>query len=189
MFTAAAHYTSDFWLMEHDMEGNLDMTSIKSLLPNAEVYEGWEEGKEGENVDFVDLYGSADGVSNSWEDCDRVYREEEEDTEEEEVLSWIFIKSEDEDIQLEWAMSSKDWFASTEDQQDWIAPIVTNRNQLLAKNAHLMIDLEAAVWEATVEQVINLKEMDKIKRDNDPLVLLNVDDMRFTKGVKKVPNE
>jgi len=33
---------------------------VEWLLPNAEVYEGWEEDEEDEDVDFIDLYESGD---------------------------------------------------------------------------------------------------------------------------------
>ncbi|KAG0636534.1 hypothetical protein HOY80DRAFT_1088330 [Tuber brumale] len=130
MLTDTTDHTSDFLLMERDIEADLDMTVLEEelnkkgrplinwvkpiewLLLNAEIYEEWEEGEEDEDDDFVDLYGSAHRDGNSWEDSDRVYREEVGDTEEEEeekgeeeeeeekALSLMFIKSEDEDIDM-----------------------------------------------------------------------------------------
>lgn len=48
-------------------------------LPNAEVYEEWEEDDENGDVDFIDLYESEDDNGNGSEYSDDVYREEEND--------------------------------------------------------------------------------------------------------------
>jgi len=74
--------TSEYRLMEEDMEGDLDMTvredeldegvrplidwvkPVEWLLPNAEVYQEGEEHEEDEDVDFIDLYESCDEGGN-----------------------------------------------------------------------------------------------------------------------------
>jgi len=49
------------------------------------------------------------------------------------------------------AMTPRHFFTSPEDQQDSIENIVTKRKRLLAGNARLIIDLEAAAREDTEE--------------------------------------
>jgi len=49
---------------------------VEWLLPNAKVYEKWEEDEEDEDVDFIDLYESGDEGGNGLEHSDKVYREE-----------------------------------------------------------------------------------------------------------------
>jgi len=79
------------------MEGDLDMKvredevdeksspliawvkPVEWLLPNAEVYQEWEEDEEDEDVDCIDLYESGNGGGNGLEDSDEVYGEEEID--------------------------------------------------------------------------------------------------------------
>jgi len=58
------------------------------------------------------------------------------------------------------AMTPKDFFTSPEEQQDSIQNIVTQRKPFLARNACLIIDLEAAAREDTEEQGIHIEEMD-----------------------------
>ena len=85
------------------MEGDLDMTvreheldekgrplidwvkPVEWLLPNAEVYEEWEEDDEDGDVDFIDLYESEDEDGDGSEDSDDVYGEEENDEDEEDI--------------------------------------------------------------------------------------------------------
>ncbi|KAG0643485.1 hypothetical protein HOY80DRAFT_997743 [Tuber brumale] len=162
MLTAAADCTSDFWLTEHYIKGDLDMTVREEELNEKKVYEDWGEGEEDEDVDFVDLYRSASRDGNGSEDSDRIYGEEEREEEEEEameqeeegqegekeeeeekVLSGTFIKSKDEDIDM------------------------MEKKRFLAGNAHLIIDLEAATMEDAVEQGIKLEEMDEIDSEMD----------------------
>jgi len=96
--------TSEYRLMEEDMEGDLDMTvredeldekgtplidrvkHVELLLPNAEVYEQWEDDKENDDVDFIDLYESGNKGGNGSEDSDEVCVEEENDEEDAEDL-------------------------------------------------------------------------------------------------------
>jgi len=103
--------TSEYRLMEEDMEGDLDITvredeldekgrplidwvkPVKWLGPNAEVYEECEEDEEDEDVDFIDLYESGDEGGNGSEDSDEVYGEDEIDEEDEED-----VEGEEEDM-------------------------------------------------------------------------------------------
>ena len=89
------HFTSEYRLVEEDMEGDLDMTvredelnekgrplfdwvkPVAWLLQNAELYQEWEEDEEDEDGDFINLYESADEVGNGSEDSDKVYGAEE----------------------------------------------------------------------------------------------------------------
>jgi len=104
--------TSEYRLMEEDMEGDLNMTvwedeldekgrplidwgkPVEWLLPNAEVYEEWEEDEEDEDVDFIDLYVSGDKGGNGSEDSDEVYGEEEIDEDDHED-----VEGEQEDVE------------------------------------------------------------------------------------------
>jgi len=121
------HGTSDYRLMEEDMEGVLDMTVLEDqrnekgrpliewvkpvewLLPNAEVYEEWEEDEEDEDVAFIDLYESGDEGGNGAEDSDEVYGEEEIDEDHNEDVEG---KEEDVEGQLEGA---EDWEEGDDD--------------------------------------------------------------------------
>jgi len=94
MTTGEEDRTSEFRLPAEDMEGDLDMTvqedeldakgrplidwvkPVDWLLANAEVYEGWEEDEEDQDVDFIDLYESDEEDGNSSEDSDEIYGEE-----------------------------------------------------------------------------------------------------------------
>jgi len=57
---------------------------VEWLLPNAEVYEEWEEDAEDKEVNFMDQYKSGDEGGNGSEDCDEVYGAEEIDKEDDE---------------------------------------------------------------------------------------------------------
>jgi len=104
--------TCEYRLTEEDMEGDLDMTvgedelnekarplidcvkPVEWLLPNAEVYEEWEEDEEDAEGDFIDLYVSGDEGGNGSEDSDKVYGEEEIDEDDEED-----VEGEQEDLE------------------------------------------------------------------------------------------
>jgi len=106
--------TSEYRLMEEDLAGDLDMTvrederdekgrpfidwvkPVEWLLPNAEVYEGWEADEEEQDVDFIDLYESGDEGGNGSEDSDEVYGEEEIDEDDEQD-----VEGEEEDVEDE----------------------------------------------------------------------------------------
>jgi len=110
---------SEYRLTEEDMEGDLDMTvredkldekgrplidwvkHVGWLLPNAEVYEEWEEDEGGEAVNFMDLYESGDEGCNGSADCDKVYGEEEidEDAEEDVDGEQEDVEGEQEDVE------------------------------------------------------------------------------------------
>jgi hypothetical protein len=288
--------TSEYRLTAEDMEGDLDMTvredeldskgrplidwmkPVEWLLPNAEVYEEWEQDEEDQDVPFVDLYESGDEDGNGSEDSDEVYgeeeiyEEEEEEEEEEETddgddendedyddggdndndesledvgeeqerSSHTRSRSEDGDLDmigagetsgsglgrasrdlgrsgsasstrglygdaaenrfrastqeigerlLGRAMTPKDFFTSPEDQQDSIEHLTTKRKRLLAGNARLIIDLEAAAREDAEEQGIDLEEMDRIDREMDRQALLNMSRQQFPRYVKKEPED
>jgi len=84
------------------MEGDLDMKvredevdeksspliawvkPVEWLLPNAEVYQEWDEDEEDEDIDCIDLYESGNEGGNGLEDSDEVYREEEIDEDDKE---------------------------------------------------------------------------------------------------------
>jgi hypothetical protein len=94
MTTGGGDLTSEYRLTAEDMEGDLDMTvredefdekgrplidwvkPVEWLLPNAEVYEEWEEDEENQDVDFIDLYESGEENGNGSEDSDEIYGEE-----------------------------------------------------------------------------------------------------------------
>ena len=107
--------TSEYRLMEEDLAGDLDMTvrederdekgrpfidwvkPVEWLLPNAEVYEGWEADEEEQDVDFIDLYESGDEGGNGSEDSDEVYGEAEIDEDDEEDVE--DVEGEEEDME------------------------------------------------------------------------------------------
>jgi len=104
--------TSEYKLMEEDMEGDSDITveedeldekgrplinwvkPVEWLLPNAEDYEGWEKDEEDEDVDFIHLYESRDKGGNGSEDSDEVYGEEDTDEDDDED-----VEGEQEDVE------------------------------------------------------------------------------------------
>jgi hypothetical protein len=86
-------------------------------------------------------------------------------------------------------MTPKDFFTSPEDQQDSIEHLTTKRKRLLAGNARLIIDLEAAAREDAEEQGIDLEEMDRIDREMDRQALLNMSRQQFPRYVKKEPED
>jgi len=106
--------TTEYRLTGEDMEGYLDMTvqedeldekgtpwihwvkHVESLLPNAEVYEEWEQDEKDEHGNFIDLYDSADERGNGSEDSDEVNKEEEIDVEDDED-----VECEQEDVEGE----------------------------------------------------------------------------------------
>jgi len=85
------------------------------------------------------------------------------------------------------AMTPKDLITSPEDQQDSIANIVTKRKLFLARNACLIIDLEAAAREDAEEQGIDIEEMDSIDREMDRQALLNIASQHVPHRVKQEP--
>ncbi|KAG0128949.1 hypothetical protein HOY82DRAFT_541140 [Tuber indicum] len=87
------------------------------------------------------------------------------------------------------AMTPKDFFTSPEEQQNNIQHIVSKRRRFLARNARLLVDLEAAAREDDLEQGINLEEMDDIDREMDRLALLNMASQQFPRRVKKEPQD
>ena len=72
------------------------------------------------------------------------------------------------------AMTPKDFFTSPEDQQDSIENIVTKRKCFLARNARLIIVLEAAAREDAGGQGIHIEEMDRIDREMARQALINM---------------
>jgi len=105
---------SEYRLTEEDMEGDLEMTVREDelaekgrplidwvkpaewLLPNAEVYEGWEEDEEDEDVNPIALYESGDEDGNGSADSDEVYGEEEIDEDDKED-----VEGEEEEVESE----------------------------------------------------------------------------------------
>jgi len=87
------------------------------------------------------------------------------------------------------AMTPKDFFTSPEDQQDSIENIVTKRRRFLARNARLIIDLEAAAREDAEAQGIDIQEMDRIDREMDRQALLNMASQHFAHHGKQEPED
>ncbi|PUU76140.1 hypothetical protein B9Z19DRAFT_1130189 [Tuber borchii] len=85
------------------------------------------------------------------------------------------------------AMTSKDFFTSSEDQQDCIEYIITKRKWLFAGNAHLIIDLEAAGRKHAEEQGIDLEEMDRIDREMHRQALLHLSRQQLPYPITKEP--
>jgi len=83
------------------------------------------------------------------------------------------------------AMTPKDFFTSPEDKQDSIENIFTKRKRLLASNARLINELEAAARQDTEEQGIDIEEMDRIDREMDRQALLNIASQHFANHVKQ----
>ncbi|PUU82447.1 hypothetical protein B9Z19DRAFT_1120778 [Tuber borchii] len=88
---------------------------------------------------------------------------------------------------LEWAMTPKDFFTSSEDQQDPIEHIIPKRKWLFAGNTHLIIDLEAAAREDAEEQGIDLEDIDRIDRKMDRQAVFNLSRQQFSRPIKKEP--
>jgi len=98
---------------ERDEKGRplIDLVKpVEWLLPNAEVYEEWEENEGDEVVDFIDLYESGDEGGNGSEDSDEVYGEEEIDKAKEED-----VEGEQEDVEGE----LEDVEGEQEDVEGW----------------------------------------------------------------------
>jgi len=104
--------TSEYRLMEEDMEGDLDIMvqedeldekgrhlidwvkHVEWLVPNVEVYKEWEEDADDEDVDFINIYESGDEGGNGPEDSDEVCGAEEIDEDDDED-----VESEQEDVE------------------------------------------------------------------------------------------
>jgi len=83
------------------------------------------------------------------------------------------------------SMILKDFFTSPEDQQGSIENIVTKRKCFLARNARLIIDLEAAARKDAEEQGIDIEEMDRIDPEMDRQALLNMASQHLPHSVKQ----
>ncbi|PUU82644.1 hypothetical protein B9Z19DRAFT_1120410 [Tuber borchii] len=229
MPTGREDLTTESQLTAEDNEGDLDMTVRESgldakgrtlidwvkphewLLPDAEVYEEWEEDEQNQDVDFMDLYDSEKEDRNAAEDSDEIYGEEliKKGEEEDEAILYLnyshsalstrgyyrdtaenrFWTSTQEigERLLRWAMTCKDFFTSSEDQQDRIEHIIIRRKQLIAGNASLIIELESAAREDAEEQGIHLQEMDKIDCEMNRHALLNLSRQQFPRSIKQEP--
>jgi len=87
------------------------------------------------------------------------------------------------------AMTPKDFFTSPEDQQHSIENIVTKRKSFVARNARLIIDLEAATREHPEEQGIDIEEMDRIDREMYRQAVLHIASLHFPHHVKQEPQD
>ena len=75
---------------------------------------------------------------------------------------------------LGWAMTPKEFFTSSEDEQYCIENSVIKRKPLIPSNASLIIDLEAPAREDAEQQGIDIEEMDRIDLEIDWQALLNM---------------
>ncbi|PUU81098.1 hypothetical protein B9Z19DRAFT_1122625 [Tuber borchii] len=86
---------------------------------------------------------------------------------------------------LGWAMTFKDFFTSSEDQQDRMEQSITWRKWLFAGNTWLIIDCETATREEAKEQAIDRGEMDRIHHGIDRQVLHSLSQQQFPRSIKK----
>ena len=87
------------------------------------------------------------------------------------------------------AMRPQNFFTSWEDQQDIIKNIDTKRKHFPASNARCIIELEAAAREDAEQQGIDIEEMDRIDREMDRQVLLNMASQHFPYRLKQEPED
>ncbi|KAG0639309.1 hypothetical protein HOY80DRAFT_1001096 [Tuber brumale] len=185
MPTGAKGSTYEYYLTEEDMKGDLDMIPLEWLLPNVEVYEQLEEDDEDKDMDFVNLYKSADDAGDISEGSDdgvtvKMWRLS-RDTAENCFPASI---QEIEEPLLGWARTRKDFFSYPEEQNKKIQGILSKRRGFLAGNTRLLVDL-AAVREDALEERINFVQLDNIDRKMDRLTLLNVATQQFLRCVNK----
>ncbi|PUU80000.1 hypothetical protein B9Z19DRAFT_1124330 [Tuber borchii] len=139
-------YESD----EEDGNGSEDSEEIygEEMIYEEEEQEEEEIDDNGDNNNDDEYNNDGDGDrsshSLSWSENGDVEMIEAEN------LFWASTQEIEERL-LGWAMTPKDFFTSSEDQQDRIEHIISKRKWLFAGNVRLIIDLEAAAREATEE--------------------------------------